>query len=141
MPCPPGSHLVSSALPTGPNQLKIGSDMSGFVWLLIGIFFPISWPVSKALDHFLGDDHGQAKRYTRTELSALVEIHSRHTNHHLLQQQASARTVGEGMPSPSLPRLQRPDGSFVSGSAHEFFAGAQSSLLVLGGGRGIGGWD
>ena len=53
--------------------LAIGSYLSPFVYFLVGITFPISWPISKLLDCLLGTEHGTFFR--RAELKALVEFH------------------------------------------------------------------
>lgn len=44
------------------------------VYLLIGMFCIISWPLSKLLDCLLGKDHGTF--YRRAELKVLVDLHS-----------------------------------------------------------------
>lgn len=65
-------EIIPSALFSGPNQLRIASRLSGFVYALMALFLPISAPIAWLLDRTLGN-HG-LKRYTREELSMLVEL-------------------------------------------------------------------
>merc|ERR1712000_440283 len=53
--------------------LAIGATFSPLVWLLIGILFPIGYPLGKLLDCILGHDSGTF--YRRAELKELVGIH------------------------------------------------------------------
>ncbi|XP_022094756.1 DUF21 domain-containing protein At4g14240-like isoform X2 [Acanthaster planci] len=53
--------------------LAIGAWLSPLVILLMIMFFPIAWPISKVLDCILGHEHGTFFR--RAELGALVSIH------------------------------------------------------------------
>jgi hypothetical protein len=41
---------------TGPNQLAIASSLAGVVYFLEFMLYPIAYPMSKALDHLLGDE-------------------------------------------------------------------------------------
>ena len=50
--------------------LAIGAFMSPVVWMVIGITFPLSWPLSKLLDAILGQ--GEATFFRRGELKELV---------------------------------------------------------------------
>ncbi|XP_038059618.1 DUF21 domain-containing protein At4g33700-like [Patiria miniata] len=53
--------------------LAIGAWLSPLVVILMILFFPIAWPISKVLDCILGHEHGTFFR--RAELSAMVSIH------------------------------------------------------------------
>uniref|UniRef100_A0A2C9K129 CNNM transmembrane domain-containing protein n=1 Tax=Biomphalaria glabrata TaxID=6526 RepID=A0A2C9K129_BIOGL len=53
--------------------LAIGSYLSPLVYLLMGIFFIVSFPLSLLLDCCLGTEHGTFFR--RAQLKALIEIH------------------------------------------------------------------
>lgn len=55
------------------HGLRIGSFFSPFVWFLIAVTFPLSYPLSRLLDLLLGADHSAFFR--RAELGALVQIH------------------------------------------------------------------
>ena len=69
-------EIFPSAFFSGPNQLKIAASLSGLVWFLMALFLPIAFPVARFLDWFLGEEEGGGgKRYNRTELTALIEIH------------------------------------------------------------------
>lgn len=50
--------------------LTIGAYSAWAVWLLIGLTFPISWPISKLLDCVIGVDH--QTYFKRAELKELV---------------------------------------------------------------------
>ena len=45
----------------------------------MGLFFVISWPLSKLLDCLLGTEHGTF--YRRAQLKALVDLHGPSTAH------------------------------------------------------------
>ncbi|XP_041354471.1 DUF21 domain-containing protein At4g14240-like isoform X2 [Gigantopelta aegis] len=53
--------------------LAIGATLSPLVYLLMGLFFVIAWPISKLLDCLLGQDH--ATFFRRAELKVLVDLH------------------------------------------------------------------
>jgi hypothetical protein len=65
------SEIIPSALFTGPNQIVMASRLSGFVYLLMGLFYPIACPIAWVLDRWLGGHH-TFKRYTREEVRAFV---------------------------------------------------------------------
>jgi metal transporter CNNM len=51
----------------------IGANMTWFVWIIIVLTFPISYPIAKLLDCILGENHGTFFR--RAELKELVSLH------------------------------------------------------------------
>ncbi|XP_071115042.1 uncharacterized protein [Haliotis cracherodii] len=53
--------------------LAIGSTLAPVVYILMGLFFIVSWPLSKLLDCVLGSNHGTFFR--RAELKVLVDLH------------------------------------------------------------------
>ncbi|XP_065881704.1 DUF21 domain-containing protein At1g47330 isoform X2 [Euphorbia lathyris] len=53
--------------------LKVGATMAPFVRLLVFLFFPISYPISKVLDWMLGKGHAVLLR--RAELKTFVNFH------------------------------------------------------------------
>jgi metal transporter CNNM len=53
--------------------LAVGAAMSPVVRILLVVFFPISYPISKLLDAILGKRHGSLFR--RSELKTLVDFH------------------------------------------------------------------
>ena len=66
-------EIIPSAVFTGPSQLKIAALLCPCVRLLMAITCPISYPVSRVLDLWLGDDHDPAQ-YKRKEIKALVTL-------------------------------------------------------------------
>eukprot|EP01127_Copromyxa_protea_P005379 TRINITY_DN15317_c0_g1_i1.p1 TRINITY_DN15317_c0_g1~~TRINITY_DN15317_c0_g1_i1.p1 ORF type:complete len:516 (+),score=98.09 TRINITY_DN15317_c0_g1_i1:38-1585(+) len=57
--------------------LAIGADSAWFVWILIGLSFPISYPISKLLDWLIGEDH--QTYFKRAELKELIAMHEQRT--------------------------------------------------------------
>jgi len=51
-------------------------ETPSFVWILMFLLLPISWPVAKILDLLLGHNEGQI--YKRDELKELMNIHAEH---------------------------------------------------------------
>jgi metal transporter CNNM len=66
-------EIIPSAIFTGPNQLRIAAALTPFVRVLMMVTSPISYPISKVLDWWIGDDHDPAQ-YKRNELKALVAL-------------------------------------------------------------------
>ncbi|XP_059429675.1 DUF21 domain-containing protein At5g52790-like [Corylus avellana] len=54
--------------------LSLGAKLSTFVRLLLLVFFPVSYPISKLLDWLLGKGHSAL--YRRAELKTLVDLHA-----------------------------------------------------------------
>ena len=57
----------------GPYQLTIVTTLVPFVYLVLFVFYPIAYPLSKALDFILGHDEGLTT-YNRIELRTMVRI-------------------------------------------------------------------
>ncbi|KAK4797336.1 hypothetical protein SAY86_029662 [Trapa natans] len=55
-------------------SLQLGAKLAFLVHLLLLIFFPISYPISKVLDWLLGRTHSAL--YRRVELKTLVDLHA-----------------------------------------------------------------
>lgn len=68
-------EVVPQAICTGPNQIEIAASVAPFISLLMKICYPICKPIAMALDHILGV-HGD-KHFTKSELKALVHMHTR----------------------------------------------------------------
>lgn len=66
-------EIIPSAVFTGPNQLRIAAMLCPAVRVLMAITCPISYPISRVLDMWLGDDHDPAQ-YKRKEIKALVTL-------------------------------------------------------------------
>lgn len=56
-----------------------------FVYVLMGLLFVVSWPLSKLLDCVLGEDHGTF--YRRAQLKVLVDLHGPNSQANLSHQQ------------------------------------------------------
>lgn len=57
---------------TGPKQLALAARGVGVAWVLIGLLWPIAYPLSLLLDLLFG--HEGVKIYTRNELAALLHV-------------------------------------------------------------------
>ena len=66
-------EVIPQALCTGPDQLRIASKLIPVVRFVMIIFFPVSYPIAKILDCFLGSQHG--KKFKNDDLKALVSLH------------------------------------------------------------------
>lgn len=66
-------EIIPSAVFSGPKQLTIAAALVPFVKVLMLVTSPISFPISKVLDHILGAGHDPAQ-YKRKELKALVAL-------------------------------------------------------------------
>lgn len=58
----------------GPNQIKIASNLAPIIKTLIIVLLPICYPISKALDYFLGD-HKEKVRFAKKDLKTLMNLH------------------------------------------------------------------
>jgi metal transporter CNNM len=68
-------EIVPSALFTGPSQLQIAAKLSGVVWFLLILFYPVSYPLSRMLDYFFGAEEADSA-VSRVELEALMLLQS-----------------------------------------------------------------
>lgn len=77
-------EIIPSAILTGPNSLCITAALSWFVWCIIIVLFPLSWPISKALDLCLGHEHGMRTTFdpieTRVRLDLEAADHLEHAS-------------------------------------------------------------
>uniref|UniRef100_A0A2P2LE35 DUF21 domain-containing protein At2g14520-like n=1 Tax=Rhizophora mucronata TaxID=61149 RepID=A0A2P2LE35_RHIMU len=53
--------------------LAIGAKVAPFVHLLVWLWFPVAYPISKLLDYLLGPGH--VALFRRAELKTLVDLH------------------------------------------------------------------
>eukprot|EP01034_Spumella_vulgaris_P036154 gene36154-44592_t len=49
-------EIIPASILTGPNQLVIASKLTPLVYFVLAVFYPIAYPISKALDWFLGSN-------------------------------------------------------------------------------------
>lgn len=68
-------EVIPQAICIGPNQLKVAAKMVPMVKIVTAIFLPISWPIAKCLDYFLGKEH-HAQRLKLEKIKALIEFHA-----------------------------------------------------------------
>jgi metal transporter CNNM len=75
-----GGEIIPSAIFTGPDKMKLASQMTPVVRFVMFFLWPIAFPISKVLDHVLHDESAEAGgAFNRGELSALVRIqHEEH---------------------------------------------------------------
>lgn len=66
-------EIIPAAVFTGPHQFLIASTFAPFVWFLIIIFSPISYPISYVLDLWLGHDDGMTV-FNRNEIETMMQI-------------------------------------------------------------------
>lgn len=79
-------EVIPQAICTGPNQLTIAYWMCPLVLTLMWCTGPVSWPIARILDIWLGEHTFQ--RYDNDQLKKLVMLHSqqalgRINSHHL----------------------------------------------------------
>jgi Cyclin M transmembrane N-terminal domain len=79
-------EIIPSAIFTGPDQLRIATNLLPLVRCIMWLAYPVAYPIAKLLDLLLhereddDDDDGDGPRnrtsaaYTRGELSALIRI-------------------------------------------------------------------
>jgi metal transporter CNNM len=74
-------EIIPSAIFTGPNQLKIASNLVPLVQMLMFLLYPIANPIAKLLDYLLhdhddgeSDEHHSGSSFNRGELAALVRL-------------------------------------------------------------------
>ena len=71
-------EILPSAFFTGPTQLHTAATFIPFVKILMFFFYPLAFPLSRALDYFFGVD--EEENLSREELGALVTLQSTATH-------------------------------------------------------------
>ncbi|KAJ1437700.1 hypothetical protein B484DRAFT_324434 [Ochromonadaceae sp. CCMP2298] len=67
-------EIIPASILTGPRQLQYSAWMSPLVYLVLGVFFPIAYPISSCLDYIIGHDEGMTM-YSRQEIATMMKIH------------------------------------------------------------------
>lgn len=67
-------EVLPQALCTGPDQLKIAYYMTPLVKIIVVIFFPISYPISKMLTCCFGGHRGY--KLKNEDIKALISLHT-----------------------------------------------------------------
>lgn len=65
--------IIPSSVFTGPHQLYLTATLVPVTKFAICVFLPLSWPTSKLLDYFLGNDAG-VTLYSRKEMRTLAKL-------------------------------------------------------------------
>ncbi|OMJ92950.1 hypothetical protein SteCoe_4167 [Stentor coeruleus] len=68
-------EVLPQALCTGPDQLKIASNLCPLVRVIVIILFPFSYPIAKLLDYFFGH-HQKVKKLRNEDLKTLITLHN-----------------------------------------------------------------
>ena len=63
----------------GEDKVPVAAALAPFISTLICVLYPICYPISKALDYFLG--HGETRvRFKKKDLKAIMELHQTKKN-------------------------------------------------------------
>lgn len=84
-------EIIPASILTGPRQLELASSLSPMIYVIGAIFFPVAYPISKALDWVLGHDEGVTV-YKRQEIATMM----------MLQMEEGQRNKSEGGESDAL---------------------------------------
>lgn len=68
-------EVIPQSVCIGPNQMAIAECSVPLVKFLMAVTFPVSWPISKLLDHMLGEH--KLTRFSAPELKAIIEMHGK----------------------------------------------------------------
>lgn len=68
------AEILPSSIFTGPSQLRIASNLTPLMWVVIVLFYPFAAPIAALLDYCLGHDHGL--RFQRHELKEFIKLHA-----------------------------------------------------------------
>jgi metal transporter CNNM len=104
-------EIIPSALFTGPNQLMTAAKLSSLVYFLLGLFYPIAFPIAKILDYLFGIEEGGGN-ITREELEALVVLQGSEPRTSVMSNESSP-LLNQRKPSPQIMSSQRGGGKDV----------------------------
>ena len=65
-------EILPTALFTGPRQLLIAASMHRIVHMLLGLFYPIAYPISRLLDYLFGEQEDECSGINRHDLQSLI---------------------------------------------------------------------
>ncbi len=68
------AEILPSSIFTGPSQLRIASNLTPLMWIVVILFYPVAAPIAALLDYCLGHDHGL--RFQRHELKEFIKLHA-----------------------------------------------------------------
>jgi metal transporter CNNM len=66
-------EIIPASILTGPKQLQIAANLVPLVWVVLAIFFPIAYPISKLLDYLIGHEEG-VTMYSRLEIVTMMSM-------------------------------------------------------------------
>jgi metal transporter CNNM len=66
-------EIIPASILTGPKQLQIAATLTPLVYLILGIFFPIAYPLSLLLDCLIGHDDAMTM-YSRNEIVTMMQL-------------------------------------------------------------------
>ena len=69
-------EILPSAVFTGPRRVRLASACVPFVRALMWLTAPLSWPMARALDRVVGEDHAST-RLDRAQIGTLIGLHGR----------------------------------------------------------------
>lgn len=69
-------EILPSAVFSGPRGPSIAAALAPLMWTLIAAFYVIGYPLSRLLDYLIGAESHGFKSYRRSELKALLRMHS-----------------------------------------------------------------
>lgn len=109
-----GGEIIPSAIFTGPNKIKLASQMTPLVRFVMFLLWPIAYPIAKMLDHLLHHDEDSGA-FNRGELSALVRIQYEErlaTKQQHKEELAKMRKSQQLDPTSSLPIQRRASSAY-----------------------------
>eukprot|EP01031_Cornospumella_fuschlensis_P029164 gene29164-35197_t len=66
-------EIIPASILTGPKQLQIASTLIPLVYVVLFVFFPIAYPLSKLLDWLIGHDGG-VTLYSKREIATMMQL-------------------------------------------------------------------
>ncbi|RYY87475.1 DUF21 domain-containing protein [archaeon] len=66
-------EIIPASILTGPKQLQIASTLVPMVYVVLFVFFPIAYPLSKLLDWAIGHDGG-VTLYSKKEIATMMQL-------------------------------------------------------------------
>ena len=69
-------EILPSAVFTGPRRVRLAAACVPFVRALMWLTAPLSWPMARALDRVVGEDHAST-RLDRAQIGTLIGLHGR----------------------------------------------------------------
>jgi metal transporter CNNM len=85
-------EIIPASILTGPKQLEIAANLVPLVYLVLIVFFPLAYPISKLLDYIIGHDEGMTM-YNRKEIATMMWLqHEEGLRRQSLHQKSKSNT-------------------------------------------------